>query len=43
MLGALLVRLPVHAGGALVEDLQAVAAAVALAGVGVAAKTPSAA
>ena len=36
MLGALLVGLPVHAGGALVEDLHAVHAAVALAGVGVA-------
>ena len=35
MLGALLVRLPVHAGGALVVHLQPVAAAVALAGVGI--------
>ena len=36
VLGALLVGLPVHAGGALVEDLHAVHAAVALAGVGIA-------
>ena len=36
MLRALLVRLPVHAGGALVEDLHAVHAAVALAGIGIA-------
>ena len=43
MLGALLVRLPVHAGGALVEDLHAVHAAVALAGVGIARKHHAAA
>ena len=36
MLRALLVRLPVHAGGALVENLQAVHAAVAFAGIGIA-------
>ena len=36
---ALLVGLPVHAGGALVEDLHAVHAAVALAGVGIAENT----
>ena len=35
MFGALLMRLPVHAGGAVVENLHAVASAVALAGVGI--------
>ncbi len=38
MFRALLVGLPVHAGGALVEDLQPIAAAVALAGVRIARK-----
>ncbi len=36
MLGALLMCLPMHAGCALVENLDAVAAAIALAGIGVA-------
>ena len=36
MFGALLVGLPVHAGGAAVVDLQAVAAAIALSGIGIA-------
>ncbi len=38
MFRALFVRLPVHAGGALVENLHAVHAAIALAGIGIARK-----